>query len=125
MKRSYVLATLLGAAVIWATTLLGLWWFALVVGVVIGLAIDDAPGAVGSAGVAGVLGWALPLLWQAFVLKQPVWTTATIFADALGFGIQQALEFTAATLFAALVLCEAGAWVGTALRLLTRPTARA
>jgi hypothetical protein len=113
------LLTVVGVAVVWAGAVDGLWWVPLLVGFVIGIILRGGRVIVAAAGLAAILGWALPLAWQA--LYSPVGTVATVVAGILGLGTANGSIVIVVTFALALLLGLAGAWVGAALRRLIVP----
>ena len=78
------LVTVVGVAVVWAAAVDGLWWAPLLAGFVIGVILWGGRAIVPTAGLVAVLGWALPLAWQA--LHSPIGKVATVVAGILGLG---------------------------------------
>ncbi len=113
------LVTVVGVAVVWAGATVGLWWAPLLVGFVIGIILRGGQAIVATTGLAAILGWALPLAWQA--LQSPIGTVATVVAGILGLGATSGPIVIVVTLVLALLLGLAGAWVGAALRRLIVP----
>lgn len=113
------LVTVIGVAVVWAAAVDGLWWAPLLAGFVIGVILRGARAIVTTAGLVAVLGWALPLAWQA--LHSPIGKVATVVAGILGLGTTRGPVVIVVTLAMALLLGLAGAWVGAALRRLIVP----
>jgi hypothetical protein len=113
------LVTVVGVAVVWAAAVDGLWWAPLLAGFVIGVILRGARAIVTTAGLVAVLGWALPLAWQA--LHSPIGKVATVAAGILGLGTTRGPVVIVVTLALALLLGLAGAWVGAALRRLIVP----
>lgn len=106
---------LAGVIVVVVTEAEGLWWMALVCGLLIGLLVRGWRAAVGGLLIGG-LGWGIPLLWQA--RTEPVGLVAGVLGGLLGVGPAAAL---AVTLLVGVLLALAGAWVGIAARRLVSP----
>ncbi len=113
------LVTAVGVAVVWAAAVDGLWWAPLLAGFVIGVILWGGRAIVPTAGLVAVLGWALPLAWQA--LHSPIGKVATVVAGILGLGTTRGPVVIVVTLVLALLLGLAGAWAGAALRRLIVP----
>lgn len=112
-------ATIVGAVVVGAGNPAGLWWLAMIVGVAIGLLLRGAAAALSASALAGVLGWGLPLAWQA--LSFPVTPTAGVVAGIMGLGAGNSTAVIIATLLLAALLGLSGGWLGIALRRLVAP----
>jgi len=113
------LVTVVGVAVVWAGAVDGLWWAPLLTGFVIGVILRGGRAIVAAAGLVAVLGWALPLAWQA--LHSPIGKVAAVVAGILGLSTTSGPVVIVVTLVLALLLGLAGAWVGAALRRLIVP----
>ncbi len=113
------LVTVVGVAVVWAAAVDGLWWAPLLAGFVIGVILRGGRVIVVTAGLVVVLGWALPLAWQA--LHNPIGKVAMVVAGILGLNTTSGPVVIVVTLVLALLLGLAGAWVGAALRRLIVP----
>jgi len=115
-RLTLIPATILGTILVVLGALLGLWWMVVPVGVLAGLLVAGARNAVAAGGLAALLGWGLPLAWQAVALGQPVSDQASVVGAILGFGANQGVLVIALTLLIAVVLGVAGVWLGAALR---------
>ncbi len=125
VRPTLIPATIVGTLLVALGALLGLWWMVVLVGVLAGLLAPGARTALVVGGLAALLGWGLPLAWQAVVMGQPVSDQASVVGAILGLGANQGVLVIALTLLIAVVLGVAGAWVGAALRpLVRRPVPR-
>jgi hypothetical protein len=120
-RVAWIAAPFVGAAVICLGGALGVWWTALAYGLVIGVLLGRAPRALPAGTVAGILGWGLPLLWLA--RTAPVGAMAGVLSRVLGLGAAGGAASIALTLAVGGLLGLSGAWLGSALRRLTGPSA--
>lgn len=115
-RLTLIPATIVGTLLVALGALLGLWWMAAPVGILAGLLVAGARNAVAAGGLAALLGWGLPLAWQAVVMGQRVSDQASVVGAILGLGANQGVLVILLTLLIAVALGVAGAWVGAALR---------
>jgi hypothetical protein len=111
---SSTIAVLIGTALIWLGQLIGLWWLALVIGLLLGLTVTPAKFALVLALLSGGLGWGLPLLYHSTYLA--IGKTASVVASIVGIGSTNGLIIIALTVLLGMLLCLGSAWVGIALR---------
>ncbi|WP_029423233.1 hypothetical protein [Alicyclobacillus macrosporangiidus] len=106
-----------GVAVVWAANHWGWWYVGVAVGVVLGLVLRGTSRVLWAAGLAGFLGWLLPLGVRA-LNGQPVGRLAERVAGVLGIGTGAgaAIAALAVTGVFGALLCLCGAWLGAALR---------
>lgn len=109
-----IVAAVIGLVVIGVANAFGLWWVTMLIGFLIGLLVRGALPGVIVAGLPAVLGWGLPLAWQA--LSVPIGRAADVVGGILGFGAGSGGATIIATLILALVLSLSGLWLGAALR---------
>lgn len=115
-RLTLIPATIVGTLLVALGALLGLWWMVAPVGILAGLLVAGARNAVAAGGLAALLGWGLPLAWQAVVMGQRVSDQASVVGAILGLGANQGVLVILLTLLIAVALGVAGAWVGAALR---------
>lgn len=101
---------LAGVVLVVVTQPAGLWWMAMVAGLMLGLLVRGWRAGVGAL-LVGALGWGLPLLWQA--RTEPVGAVAGVLGGLLG--VPAAAAFVV-TLLVGVLLALAGGWVGIAVR---------
>lgn len=108
-----------GVAVVWAADHWGLWYVGVAAGVVLGLVLRGTSRVMWAAGLAGFLGWLLPLGVRA-INGQPVGRLAERVAGVLGIGTgagaSAAIVALAVTGVLGALLCLCGAWLGAAVR---------
>src|SRR5438105_4330719 len=75
---------LIGTALIWLGQILGFWWLALVIGLVLGFTITPARFALVLALLTGSLGWSLPLLYRSTYLA--IGKEASVATSIAGIG---------------------------------------
>ena len=109
-----LLASVVGAALVWVGNHAGLWWGAVLVGLVIGLLLRGTGVTLGAATVAGAGGWGLDLFWQSFHTN--IGGAASVVAGIVGFGVADGFLVILVTCIFGWLLSLAGAWVGAALR---------
>jgi hypothetical protein len=117
--RTLLWLSLAGIFVIWLANLLGWWWLASLIGLVLGLVAPTGRGMI-TAGAAGAGGWALGLLWVA--IHDPIVPTAQALTITLGMGTSAAVSIFVTILMGA-ILAASAAWLGRALRSAARPRA--
>jgi hypothetical protein len=112
-----VVSAAAGAAVVWTANHWGWWYVSVAAGVVLGLVLRGVSRVVWAAGLAGILGWLLPLGLRA-VEGQPMGRLAERVAGVLGVGsgAGAATAALAVTGLLGALLCLCGAWLGAALR---------
>ena len=108
-----VIAVVAGTAISLIGLLVGMWWLAFVAGLLIGLALTRARVAVPAGAIAGLLGWALPLV--ADQVRYGLGPTAASLAAIMGFTGQSAIPLVL-TCVVGLLLGLTGAWLGSAVR---------
>ena len=121
-KRSAAMKTLLldvsvvvvGTALIWLGQVFGLWWLALVIGLMLGFVIVPGRFALGLALLCGGLGWGLPLLYRASYLA--IGRDAGVVASIIGVGSGNGWIIITLTVGLGTVLCVCATWTGIALR---------
>ncbi len=101
-----------------AGVLLGAWWLTYPVGVAAGLLAVRPRQALAIGAAAGLLGWALPLLY--FHGLYGIGPSAAVIAGIMGFG-GQGLVAIILTCVIGLLLGLTGAWTGAAARSLAAP----
>jgi hypothetical protein len=111
-----------GAAVSLAGVYLGAWWLAFPAGVAMGALLPRARMGIPGGAVAGLVGWAVPLI--ADQAQYGLAPTMTSLAAVMGFN-GAALIPLVLTLLLGTLLGLTGAWVGAAARALYRPVLRA
>jgi hypothetical protein len=114
---SGIAAVLTGTALIWLGQILGLWWLALVVGLLLGI-IMSARFALVLALLSGGLGWGLPLLYHSTHLA--IGKTAAVVASIVGIGSANGWIIIVLTILLGMLLCLSSAWTGIALRQVLR-----
>jgi hypothetical protein len=107
-------AVLIGTALIWLGQILGLWWLALVIGLLLGLIIMPAKSALVLALLSGGLGWGLPLLYRSTYLA--IGNNASVAASIVGIGAANGWIIIVLTILLGMLLCLSSAWTGIALR---------
>lgn len=106
-----------GVAVVWLANHWGWWYVGVAAGVVLGVVLRGASRVVFAAGLAGFLGWLLPLGVRALD-GQPVGRLAERIAGVLGIGTGAGAPLAALVVTGVFgtLLCLCGAWLGAALR---------
>lgn len=107
-------AVLSGTALIWLGQILGFWWLALVIGLVLGFTIIPTKFALALALLSGGLGWGLPLLYRSTHLA--IGNTAAVVASIVGIGSTNGWIIIVFTILLGMLLCLSAAWMGIALR---------
>jgi hypothetical protein len=111
LRGAWVLiAIVAGWALVVVSQPMGLWWMAVVCGVGLGLLVPGWRAGVGAL-LVGLLGWGIPLLWQA--RNTPVDTVAGVLGGLLGVPAAAAVVLT---LLVSVLLALVGAWLGIAVR---------
>ena len=105
---------LIGTALIWLGQILGFWWLALVIGLVLGFTITPARFALVLALLTGSLGWSLPLLYRSTYLA--IGKEASVATSIAGIGSANGWILIVLTILLGMFLCLSSAWTGTALR---------
>jgi len=116
-----VIGLVAGTAISLIGLLAGMWWLTFVAGLLIGLALARARVAVPAGALAGLLGWALPLL--ADQVRYGIGPAAASLAAIMGFTGQSAIPLVL-TCVVGLLLGLTGAWLGTAVRGVAAPATR-
>jgi hypothetical protein len=117
MGLVWLLGFAAGTVVVAVGAFFGLWYLPFVAGVASGL--SDRVGNWGArvmvpaVAAMAVLGWTIPLVWQA-VRGQPIGATARVVAAIAGLPPHAAITI-AATLLVAVIQALAGLWLGRAL----------
>ena len=107
-------AVLIGTTLIWLGQILGFWWLALIIGLVLGFTIMPARLALVLALLTGSLGWGLPLLYRSTHLA--IGREASVVASIVGIGSTNGWIIVVLTILLGMLLCLSSAWTGIALR---------
>lgn len=111
-RRRFAVVFLLTTALIVVFMVFGLWYATwLTVG--LGRSYGPTRRAIPAGGLAGLLGWALPLAWEQW--RYGLAPTAQSLAAIMGFTHQPAIPIVL-TCLVGLLLGLTGAWVGSAVR---------
>jgi hypothetical protein len=108
------IAVLIATVLIWLGQLLGYWWLALIIGLLLGIAVIPARFALLLAALSGGLGWSLPLFYRSTYL--PIGNTASMVGSILGLGSTDGWIIILLTVLLGILLCLSAAWVGITLR---------
>ena len=108
------IAVLTGTALIWLGQILGFWWLALAIGLVLGFTIIPARLALVLALLTGSLGWGLPLLYRS--MHSAIGKAAAVVASIVGIGNANGWIIIVLTILLGMLLCLSSAWTGIALR---------
>ncbi|MHB1628515.1 MAG: hypothetical protein ACYCVB_09125, partial [Bacilli bacterium] len=92
----------------------GLWYVALIAGMLMGLFVRGALRAFVLAWLISLGGWGFELLWQS--LYAPIGRAASAVAGMMGLPVSQGGAVIALTLILAFLFGTVGAWFGVALR---------
>jgi hypothetical protein len=111
----------LGAAISLAGVLIGAWWLTFPAGLVVGAALPRARVAIPAGGLAGLLGWGLPLVIGE--IRVGLGPAASSLAAAMGFTHQAAVPVIL-TCVVGLLLGITGAWFASAARGMAVPATR-
>ena len=117
----FVVLVAVGAAISLAGVLVGAWWLTFPAGLLVGAAIPRARAAIPAGGLAGLLGWALPLIIGE--IQVGLGPAASSLAAAMGFTHQAAIPVIL-TCVVGLLLGLTGAWFASAARGLAVPATR-
>ena len=117
----FVVLVAVGAAISLAGVLVGAWWLTFPAGLLVGAAIPRARAAIPAGGLAGLLGWALPLVIGE--IRVGLGPAASSLAAAMGFTHQAAIPVIL-TCVVGLLLGLTGAWFASAARGLAVPATR-
>ena len=117
----FVVLVAVGAAISLAGVLVGAWWLTFPAGLLVGAAIPRARAAIPAGGLAGLLGWALPLVIGE--IQVGLGPAASSLAAAMGFTHQAAVPVIL-TCVVGLLLGLTGAWFASAARSLAVPATR-
>jgi hypothetical protein len=117
----FVIALLVGAAISLVGLLIGSWWLTFPAGLLVGLAITPVKLAVPTGGLAGLLGWVLPL--AADQARYGLGPAAGSLAAVMGYTGQSAVPLIL-TSVVGLLLGLTGAWLSSAARLMLTPATR-
>ena len=123
MKGStwFVVLVAVGAAISLAGVLIGAWWLTFPAGILVGAALPRARAAIPAGGLAGLLGWGLPLIIGE--IRVGLGPAASSLAAAMGFTNQSAVPVIL-TCVVGLLLGLTGAWFASAARSLALPATR-
>jgi hypothetical protein len=116
-----VVVLVAGVAISFAGVWVGAWWLTFPAGLLIGLAIPRARVAIPTGGLAGLLGWALPLVIGE--IRIGLGPAASSLAAAMGF-TNMAVVPVILTCMVGLLLGLTGAWFASAARGLAVPATR-
>ena len=114
----FVIALAAGSAISIGGLLIGAWWLAFPAGVLIGATLAPARLAIPTGGLAGLLGWSLPLV--VYQVRYGLGPTVDSLAALLGFTHQDAVPLIMTCLIG-LLLGLTGAWLASAVRRLAVP----
>jgi hypothetical protein len=117
----FVVLVAVGAAISLAGVLIGAWWLTFPAGLLLGAAIPRARMAIPGGGLAGLLGWGLPLVISE--LRVGLGPAASSLAAAMGFTHQAAVPVIL-TCVVGMLLGLTGAWFASAARGLAVPATR-
>ncbi len=109
-----LLIWVVGVAAVWFGNQYGLWYVALIAGMLMGLFVQGAWRAFVLAWLISLGGWGFELLWQS--LYEPIGRAASAVAGMMGLPVSQGGVVIALTLILAFLFGTAGAWFGVALR---------
>ena len=109
----FVLMLAAGVAISLIGVLMGAWWLTFPAGLVIGAAVAPARLAIPTGGLAGLLGWGLPL--AAEQNRYGLGPAAGSLAAIMGFSNQAAVPLIL-TCLVGLLLGLTGAWLASAVR---------
>jgi hypothetical protein len=116
-----VVIVIAGAAIAFAGVLIGVWWLTFPAGMLVGAALPRARVAIPAGGLAGLLGWAVPLaIGQIRIGLGPA---ASSLAAAMGFTNMVAVPVIL-TCLVGFLLGLTGAWFASAARGLAVPAPR-
>jgi hypothetical protein len=116
-----VIVVVAGAAISLAGVLVGAWWLTFPAGLLVGAALPRARVAIPAGGLAGLLGWGLPLVIGQ--IRVGLGPAASSLAAAMGFTHQAAVPVIL-TCVVGLLLSLTGAWFASAARGLAVPATR-
>jgi hypothetical protein len=116
-----VVVVVAGAAISFAGVLIGTWWLTFPAGLLVGAALPRARVAIPAGGLAGLLGWGLPLVIGQ--IRVGLGPAASSLAAAMGFTHQAAVPVIL-TCVVGLLLGITGAWFASAARGLALPATR-
>jgi hypothetical protein len=114
----FVIAVLAGAAISVIGVLIGAWWLTFPAGLLIGVSLGRARLAIPAGGLAGLLGWGLPLALEQD--RYGLGPAAGSLAAIMGF-TGQAVVPVILTCLVGLLLGLTGAWLASALRRVAMP----
>ena len=102
-----------GTAIALGGVLVGAWWLTFPAGMLVGITVWDARLAVPGGGLAGLLGWGIPLV--VIQVQYGLGQAAKSLAAIMGFTGQPAIPLIL-TCVVGLLLGLTGAWLASALR---------
>jgi hypothetical protein len=117
----FVVLLVAGVAISFAGVLAGAWWLTFPAGMLVGAALPRARAAIPAGGLAGLLGWGLPLVIGQ--IRVGLGPAASSLAAAMGFTHQAAVPLIL-TCVIGVLLGLTGAWFASAVRGLTVPATR-
>lgn len=117
----FVVVLVVGAAVSLAGVLVGLWWLTFPAGLLVGAALPRARVAIPTGGLAGLLGWGVPLVIGQ--IRTGLGPASSSLAAAMGF-TNLAVVPVILTCLVGLLLGLTGAWFASAARGLAVPATR-
>jgi hypothetical protein len=112
-RRMLIGLCVAGAVTVFLGNLLGWWWIAAVIGLLLGLLAPDRRGIL-VALIAGASGWALGVVWVA--VQEPILPTARALSETFELGSSAAVSIVVTILVGAL-LATSAAWLGRALHI--------
>jgi hypothetical protein len=117
----FMVVLVVGVAISLAGVWVGAWWLTFPAGLLIGAGLPHARVAIPAGGLAGLLGWAVPLVIGQ--IRIGLGPAASSLAAAMGF-TNQALVPVILTCLVGLLLGLTGAWFASAARSLALPATR-
>jgi hypothetical protein len=120
--RTWLLViVVVGAAIAFAGVVVGAWWLTFPAGLLVGAALPRARVAIPAGGLAGLLGWGVPLIIGQ--IRVGLGPAASNLAAAMGFTHQAAVPVIL-TCVVGMLLGLTGAWFASAARGLAVPATR-
>jgi hypothetical protein len=119
--RTWLVVVAAGAAISLAGVLVGAWWLTFPAGLLVGAALPRARVAIPAGGLAGLLGWGVPLVIGQ--IRVGLGPAASSLAAAMGFTNQAAVPVIL-TCVVGLLLGLTGAWFASAARGVVAPATR-
>lgn len=117
----FLVVLVIGVAISLAGVLMGIWWLTFPAGLLVGVAIPRARVAIPAGGLAGLLGWGVPLVMGQ--IRTGLGPAAASLAAAMGF-TNMAFVPVVLTCLVGLLLGLTGAWFASAARGLAVPATR-